>query len=127
MVGLVTLNDMMEAILGRLPEQEERARPMARQQDEGLWVADALMDIEDLVSVVGMTVPPADLEESDFRTLAGFVLHHLGRVPVEGDHFSYQGHRFEVIDMDRHRIDKVIIRRLNEVATPDQTSTSRTT
>ena len=114
-VGLVTLNDMMEAILGRLPEQEERARPTARQQEEGTWVADALMDIEDVVSVIGIEIPAAELEESEFRTLAGFVLHHLGRVPVEGDHFTYQDHRFEVIDMDRHRIDKVMIKRVEPV------------
>lgn len=113
--GLVTLNDMMEAILGRLPEQEERARPSLRQQEEGTWVVDALIEFEDVVSAIGMEVPQAELDESDYRTLAGFVLNHLGRVPAEGDHFSHRGFRFEVIDMDRHRIDKVMIKK--EVAT----------
>lgn len=115
-VGLVTLNDMMEAILGRLPEQEERARPAIRTQDDHTWLADALIDIEDVVSLIGLQIPPEELDESEYRTLAGFVLHQLGRVPVEGDHFTYQGHRFEVIDMDRHRIDKVMIRRLPEAS-----------
>lgn len=121
-VGLLTLNDMMEAILGRLPEQEERARPGVRSLDQDTWMVDALIDIEDVVSSIGVSIPAEELEESEFRTLAGFVLHHLGRVPVEGDHFSYHGHRFEVIDMDRHRIDKVMIKRLPVEVAPDSES-----
>jgi putative hemolysin len=75
-------------------------------------VADAMMDIEDLVAGIGLPIPEADIEESNYRTLGGLILHHLGHVPAEGESFEFAGHQFQVIDMDRHRIDKVVIRPL---------------
>lgn len=110
--GLITLNDMMSAILGTLPEREQGPLPSARQQPDGSWVADAMMDIEDLVAGIGLPIPEADIEESNYRTLGGLILHHLGHVPAEGESFEFAGHQFQVIDMDRHRIDKVVIRPL---------------
>jgi len=108
--GLITLNDMMSAILGTLPEKEQGPLPSVRQQPDGSWLADAMMDIEDLATAIGLPIPEAEIEESDYRTLGGLILHHLGHVPAEGESFEFVGHRFEVIDMDRHRIDKVLIR-----------------
>jgi putative hemolysin len=110
--GLITLNDMMSAILGTLPEKEQGPLPSVRQQADGSWLADAMMDIEDLVTAIGLPIPEADIEEIDYRTLGGLILNHLGHVPTEGESFEFAGHQFQVIDMDRHRIDKVVIRPL---------------
>ena len=110
--GLITLNDMMSAIIGTLPEREQSPGPTARREPDGSWIADAMIGIDDLLPIVPIPIPEADLEESDYRTLGGLVLHHLGHVPQEGETFDFAGHRFDVIDMDRHRIDKVRIRPL---------------
>ena len=53
-------------------------------------------------------------EEGRFNKVAGFVLHHLGRIPVVGDHFESAGLRFEVVDMDRHRVDRLLVARFDE-------------
>ena len=68
-----------------------------------------MMDIDDLKPLLNLSKFP--LEETDeFRTLGGFIMTHLGRIPKEGDTFDVGGYRFEVVDMDRHRVDKVMIK-----------------
>lgn len=108
--GLISLNDMIEAILGSMPEKEERPRPTARVQADGTWIADGLMGMEDLVDVLGMKTLTAEIDEGVYRTLAGFVIHRLGHVPKESEVFEFDEFQFEIIDMDRQRIDKVLIR-----------------
>jgi putative hemolysin len=110
--GLVTLNDMTEAILGSLPDQEQKERPQLREESEGVWIADALLDMEEVALSIGMALPQQDIDDGLYRTLAGFVLSRLGHVPKEGEKFVSGSHEFEVIDTDRQRIDKVMIRRL---------------
>lgn len=107
-VGLVTLIDVMEAIIGRFPSQDERAKPSVIRREDGSWLIDALIDI----GAVEQALPGyrlADAERSEFQTLAGFVMKRIGRVPREGDTFEYQGYVFEVIDMDGHRVDKLLV------------------
>jgi putative hemolysin len=116
--GLITLNDMMSAILGSLPEREQGPLPSARQQPDGSWIVDAIMDIEDLAAAIGLPIPESEIEQGGYRSLGGLVLRHLGHVPGEGEGFEFVGHRFEVIDMDRHRIDKVVIRPLANTQPP---------
>lgn len=108
--GLITLNDIMEAVVGALPEHGQRKRPNARQQADGSLIADAMMDMEELANQLDISLPAEESKEGVYRTLGGFVLQRLGHVPEEGEKFSFGVYDFEVIDMDRHRIDKVVIR-----------------
>lgn len=107
-VGLVTLNDVMEAIVGEFPTQGERAKPAARRREDGSWLVDALIDLESFEK----SVPAFRFGEgahTQFQTLAGFLVKHFGRIPREGDTIQSQGYLFEVLDMDAHRIDKVLV------------------
>lgn len=110
--GLVTLNDMMEAILGSMPDQDQRERPHLREQGENAWIADAQMDIEDVAAATGLVLPHEEIDDGLYRTLSGFILHRLGHVPKEGECFTSGAHELEITDTDRQRIDKVTIRRL---------------
>lgn len=106
--GLVTLNDVMEAVVGEFPSQGERAKPEAKQRDDGSWLIDAMIDLE----AVERALPGfkfGGAAYSEYQTLAGFVVKSLGHVPKEGETFEAQGYLFEVLDMDRHRVDKVLV------------------
>ncbi len=108
--GMVTLHDVMEAIVGDMPEPGARPAAAMLQRDDGSWLIDGEVDLEDLWQRLGTT----DLgeEAEGYTTLAGLVMDRLGRIPTEGDTFAYGGWRFEVIDMDRHKVDKVIASRV---------------
>jgi putative hemolysin len=104
--GLVTLTDILEAITGELPElgQESDARPVKR--EDGSWLVDGMMPTDEVESLIGVRHMS---DSGDFHTIAGFVVDNLGRIPKTGDHFHWGGARFEVVDMDGRRIDKVLI------------------
>jgi putative hemolysin len=107
-VGLVSLHDVMEAIMGDFPSQDQRLQPEARCREDGTWLIDALIDFDDVQRVLpNFQLPPDD--QRDYQTLAGFIVKTLGRVPKEGETLDISGHVFEIIDMDRHRIDKVLV------------------
>jgi putative hemolysin len=107
-VGLVTLNDVMESIVGEFPSPQERLRPEAKRREDGSWLIDAMIGIEKLEKILpGLTF--GDEESKDYQTLAGFVVRHLGHLPKEGETFESQGYVFEILDMDRHRVDKVLV------------------
>ncbi|BET66579.1 hemolysin family protein [Opitutales bacterium ASA1] len=110
--GLVTLIDVMEAIVGDLPEPGDRREPQAVQRDDGSWLVDGAMEIRDLKRTFELagTLPGED--EEDFHTLGGFVVSELERIPKTGEKFEYAGWRFEVVDMDRFRVDKVLMSRI---------------
>lgn len=107
-VGLVTLNDVVEALVGEFASSGERARPEAKKRDDGTWLIDATIDLES----VERAIPGLRLggkEMTDYQTLAGFLLKQFGSVPKEGQTLTTQGYVFEVLDMDGHRIDKVLV------------------
>lgn len=107
-VGVVTLVDVLEAIVGEVPSQEERIRPEIRKREDGSWLIDGALDVETIEEkVTGLTF--GDEEERTYQTLAGFILNHLGHIPSEGETFTAVGWKFEIIDMDHPRIDKVLI------------------
>jgi len=108
--GLVTLNDIFEAMVGDIPStQETSAAQPAIQREDGSWLLDGTMPLDDFKSLVQIE-SLRDEKSGYFHTLAGFVLSQLGRVPKPADHFECQGLRFEVMDMDGRRIDKVLVR-----------------
>ncbi len=106
--GLVTLTDLMEAIVGDLPSGEQEQESAIRRRDDGSWLIDAVLPLDALKDLLEREMLPGE-DVGGFHTLAGFLLHRFGRVPGAGDHFSWDGWRFEVVDMDGHRIDKVLI------------------
>jgi putative hemolysin len=106
--GLVTLIDVLEAIVGDMPAQGHRQGPAAKQREDGSWLVDATLGIDELKALVQLDELPHE-ERADFQTLGGFVVTHFGRIPVAGDYFDHAGWRFEVMDMDRHRVDKMLI------------------
>jgi len=107
-VGLVTLNDVMEAIVGDFPSQDERARPSAAPRPDGSWLIDGMMEIVRVEQALpGFVVD--DSTSKEYQTLAGYVVKRLGHMPREGETFEAHGYVFEVLDMDQHREDKVLV------------------
>jgi putative hemolysin len=105
--GVITLNDLVEAIVGQLPNLNEDEDPMVIQREDGSWLLDGLLPMDELRALVGSArLAP---EDDSYHTLAGFIIKHMGRIPKAGDHFEWQGLRFEVVDMDGRRIDKVLL------------------
>lgn len=114
--GLVTLTDVLEAIVGELsvPEAPED-RDMVRRED-GSWLVDGDVGIERLKSVLGIVEELPGEEDHRYHTLGGFIMHQLGRIPAAADHFKTEGWRFEVVDMDHNRVDKVLVSSLEDAA-----------
>lgn len=107
--GLVTLNDVMMAIVGNLPEREQRHDPKATLRQDGTWLIDAMLDIDETKSSLGIEEDLPGENENRFSTLGGFILFRIGHIPREGEKFQWNGFEFEIIDMDRQRIDKVLV------------------
>jgi len=106
--GLVTLTDVLEALVGELPSEAEEDGVSAVLRDDGSLLVDGAMALEDLRALV--PVPVHHLEERGaFATLGGFVMARLGRVARAGDAFEWGGHRFEVMDVDGTLVDKVLV------------------
>jgi putative hemolysin len=105
--GLVTLIDVMEAIVGDLPEPGDRRQPEAIQREDGSWLVDGGMPVDEFRRRFALPPLPGE-EDEDFETLGGFIVDRLGHIPKAGEHFQWSGWRFEVVDMDRHRVDKVL-------------------
>ena len=107
--GVVTPSDILTAITGELPEaaREEPAEAVAR--DDSSWLVDGSMAIDDVERLLGHgNMRTGD----DYTTLAGFVLAQLGHLPTTGESFLWRGLRFEIVDLDGRRIDKLLIQRL---------------
>ncbi|HXN34647.1 MAG TPA: hemolysin family protein [Opitutaceae bacterium] len=111
--GLVTLIDVFEAIVGDLPEPGRRNQSGAKRRDDGSWEVDATLPIAEFKSLLGVSSQLPDESEAEYRTAGGFVVTQFGRIPAVGDHFNWAGWRFEVLEMDRRRVDKVLAARIS--------------
>lgn len=109
--GLVTLIDVFEAIAGDIPESRRAAGPGARKRGEDKWLIDAGLAVDELKALMGIEHALPQEEEVGYKTLSGFITAQLGHIPIEGETFVYGPWKFEIIDMDRHRIDKVLLTR----------------
>ncbi len=110
--GLVTLNDVMEAIVGDIASEELLEEPLMVQREDGSWLIDGMMPVDkfkDLFEVDGLL----DEAKGNFHTVGGFVMLHVGRVPSAADWFEWEGLRIEVVDMDKNRVDKLLVSRLD--------------
>ncbi|MCQ9376135.1 hemolysin family protein [Methyloversatilis sp. XJ19-13] len=110
--GLVTVNDVLAAIVGDISVEDINEVQEIVQREDGSWLVDGSTSISKLKSVVGLEEELPGEESGGFHTVGGFVLHVLGRIPVPADYFEMPGLRIEVMDMDRNRIDKVLVQQI---------------
>jgi putative hemolysin len=114
--GIATPVDVLRAIVGELPEVGSREHPELVQRDDGSWLADGHLAIDELQTHLGRR----DMAGSgDYHTVAGFVLARLGRIPKAGDTLTWRDLRIEVVDMDGRRIDKLLVSRLDSKPLPE--------
>lgn len=106
--GLVTTSDLLEAIVGEFPEAGEAPDPHAVQREDGSWLMDGMLPIEEVRNLLRIQELPGE-REHHFETLGGFILAYLGRIPASGESLRWGGYRFVVVGMDRLRVDKVLV------------------
>jgi putative hemolysin len=119
--GLVTLADVLEALVGEVPDGGEPAEEQIVRREDGSWLVDGLLAADELKERLGLSRLPGE-EEADYQTVGGMVMDALGRVPEEGEHFEWEGYSFEVLDMDGQRVDKVLVSPTREAGTPEASS-----
>lgn len=105
--GMITLNDILEAIVGDVPDSSQEEYEIIERED-GSFLVDAQIQFYNFLSYFNRA-DWQDVEEQDFDTVAGFVLHELEHIPNTGESFEWRDFKFEVIDMDGQRIDKVMV------------------
>ena len=106
--GLVTLNDVMEVVIGDIPFADHDYESPIVQREDGSWLLDGMVTIDKLKEVFELNTLPGEARGS-YQTLGGFVISQLGRIPAAADYFEWAGLRFEVMDMDGNRVDKILI------------------
>jgi putative hemolysin len=119
--GLVTLNDILEDLVGDVASVDMPSERQVYQRPDGSWLIDGKLQIDDLKEVLKITKLP-DEESGSYQTLGGLVMLQVGRVPVTGDLFETDGYKFEVVDMDGKRVDKVLVSKLNKEEEPKKDS-----
>ena len=107
--GLITLNDLLEGIVGDIPGIDEEDEPEAIQRDDGTWLIDGRYQIDRFKKLFDFNDMLPDEEEDNFTTLAGFILSLSGTIPNEEDKYEWDRFIFEIIDIDGHQIDKVLV------------------
>jgi len=110
--GLVTLHDVMEALVGNIPSADDEEEPDIVRRADGSWLMDGAVTIERFKDVVRLEEFLPEEESGLYQTVGGFAMMQLGRVPQPGDTFTWDDWRFEVVDMDRNRVDKLIATRV---------------
>ncbi len=113
--GLVTLTDVFEALVGEMPSRDKPRRMLVQRKDEKSWLIDGMISIEALQKALDIEELPGE-DDAEYQTLGGLVVQILQRIPQEGNTFDLGAYRFEVVDMDRTRVDKVLVSRLEEPA-----------
>lgn len=107
-LGMVTLNDILEAIIGEIPQPDMEDYEV-KEREDGSYLVDAQIPFYDFLTKFEKTEWMNE-GERDFDTLAGFILHRLERIPQTGDTLDWKGFALEIVDMDGHRIDKVLVK-----------------
>jgi putative hemolysin len=114
--GLVSVTDLLEGLVGALPGHESEAQGAFVQRDANSWLVEGSAAIDEVAEKFDLE-PPAE-EAGAYHTIAGFVMARLGRVPRTADAFDYASFRFEVVDMDGRRVDKVMVTRVTSPQSP---------
>jgi putative hemolysin len=114
--GLLTINDILEEIVGEMEIEE----PQATQRQDGSWLLDGMLEVDEFKEIFQLPLLP---HEDEYETLSGFVMVSLGRVPQPTDRFEWHGLKFEVMDMDGRRVDKVLVTTLSQRSpTPEESN-----
>jgi len=115
--GIITLHDILEAIVGDVRTLGEPLDTPVVVRDDGSWLIDGDTSIEKLKDILSVDSFPEE-EEGYYRTIAGLIMYVLQRIPKTGEHIELKGLRYEVVDMDGNRIDKVLVEKIPELAVP---------
>ena len=113
LLGMITMKDILSAIVGEMPEAEDDEYTIIERGD-GSFLIDAQIPFYDFLTRFDKTIWINE-GENEFDTLAGFILHELKRIPTEKDQFEWRGFTFEIMDMDGQRIDKVLVHISDEI------------
>ena len=109
--GLVTMHDVFEEIAGDITDfNEVPEEPQIIQREDGSWLLDGMLSIEELFDQ--FDIPESAISQDDrgnYHTLGGFVSMQLGKIPISGEYFQWRKLRFEIVDMDGKRVDKVLV------------------
>jgi putative hemolysin len=108
--GIITLTDILEAIVGDIASAEVSEEPLIVEREEGAWLVEGMLPVDELKAFFHIRKLPSE-RTGRFQTLGGFTMTHLSRVPAVGDHFECCGLSFEVVDMEGRRVRKVLIKR----------------
>ena len=109
--GVVSLNDVLESVVGELPNEGSpiaQPKPIRRRED-GSWIVDAVVSLDDFREATGIVGRFPGEGSGRFTAISGCIMRTLGRIPAEGDRVEALGHIFEVVDMDGHRLDKILV------------------
>jgi len=116
--GIITLHDLTENIFGTLPDLDDKVDPDIVTREDGSLLVDGMIPIDELQETISLK--EFGLEDADYSTLAGFILYKLSEIPKVGDVLDTEGYRFEIMDMDKSKIDKVLISKLPEKEDGDE-------
>ncbi|MBQ7823373.1 MAG: HlyC/CorC family transporter [Bacteroidaceae bacterium] len=111
--GIITLHDLTESIFGEIPEEGEEIETEIIKRQDGSFLVDGSMNLDDFMDEMGV-LNFDDLESEGFNTLSGMTMFFLGCIPKEGDSFVYRNLKFEVVDMDNSRVDKLLIYKIEQ-------------
>jgi putative hemolysin len=117
--GLVTLEDVLEQLVGEIEDEHDRAEQMIVRREDGALLVDGLLPVDELKELLAVEQLPIE-DHYQFNTLAGWIIAQLGRLPRVADSVTALGRRFEVVDMDGRRVDRVLIAPLPEPAKPQE-------
>lgn len=106
--GLVTLNDVMEVIIGDIPFADHPHESSAIQREDGSWLLDGMLMIDEIKELLELDALPGEAR-GNYQTLGGLIITQLGHIPKSSDYFEWNQFRFEVMDMDGNRVDKVLV------------------
>ncbi len=108
LLGMVTLFDVLESIVGEIPSVDEFEDSEIIEREDGSYLLDGLLPIDELKELIDVDALPEE-EKVGFQTVGGFVMNQLGTIPSPGQHFHWMNFRFEIMDMDDRRVDKVLL------------------
>ncbi|MBE0688306.1 MAG: HlyC/CorC family transporter [Anaerolineaceae bacterium] len=111
-LGMVTLYDVLKSIVGSIPTAGEEEEIQILQREDGSWLLDGLLDIDDIKELLGIETLPEE-DRVGFQTLGGFMMTMLDSIPEVGQYFDVYNMRFEIVDMDGKRVDKVMVLPIN--------------
>ncbi|HWR40270.1 MAG TPA: hemolysin family protein [Patescibacteria group bacterium] len=108
-LGLVTMHDILEELVGELPMPDEAAEErLVLMRDDGSWLIDGMLSVEEFKEIFDLEELPEE-DRDNYNTVGGFITSYMGRIPSEAEFFHWGGLRFEVLDMDRLRVDKILV------------------